>query len=137
MQTPDTISLLPPVVQALVDLIGFDATMALVRAFGGTVLWIPKGTRAGGATYESIAEIIGAEATDQLIRRYGGDRISIARCQRLMTVDRWRRIVADFERGDSAAEIARRHRITERAVWGILKKPVPTVSPHPTQSSLF
>ncbi|MEF9402678.1 MULTISPECIES: Mor transcription activator family protein [Ralstonia solanacearum species complex] len=137
MQKPETLALLPPVIRELVDLIGFEATMALVRAFGGLVIWVPKGVQSVGSTYEAISEVIGAEATDLLIRRYGGDRISIARCQQMMTVERWRRIIADFERGDSAAEIARRHRITERAVWIILKKPVPAVSPHPAQASLF
>ncbi len=127
---------LPPFAQELVDLIGFDPTMALVRAFGGIPLRIPK-RNTGGAGYEAISEIVGQEATDKLICRYGGDRVKMPRCQRLLIVNRWRRIIADYERGDTLNQIALRYRITERAVSKILKKPVFLDSPQPTQASLF
>ncbi len=136
MDNADAITHLPPFAQELVDLIGFDPTMSLVRAFGGIPMRIPK-RNGGGASYEAISELVGHEAADKLVARYGGDRVKMPRCQRLLVVERWRRIIADYERGDTLNQIALRYRITERAVSKILKKPVFLSSPHPTQASLF
>lgn len=136
MENADAIPHLPPFAQELVDLIGFEPTMALVRAFGGIPLRIPKRS-SGGANYEAIAELVGQDAADKLVARYGGDRVKMPRCQRLMIVERWRRIIADSERGDTLNQIALRYRITERAVSKILKKPIFLSSPEPHQASLF
>lgn len=136
MECAEAIPHLPPFAQELVDLIGFEPTMALVRAFGGIPLSIPKRV-SGGANYEAIAELVGQEAADKLVARYGGDRVKMPRCHRLLVVERWRRIIADAERGDTLNQIALRYRITERAVSMILKKPVFLSSPYPQQASLF
>ncbi|MDB0571452.1 hypothetical protein LBW59_11795 [Ralstonia solanacearum] len=115
---------IPAFAQELMDFIGHEEAMALIREFGGVTLWIPKGIRTSGATYERLVEVVGQDAADKLVARYGGDRLSIPRCFRLLAQERWRRVIADYNSGMSAAMIARRHGITERAVWGILKRPV-------------
>ncbi|EHP39405.1 hypothetical protein OR16_31629 [Cupriavidus basilensis OR16] len=122
----------------LAELIGLAETIAFVRAFGGLDLWIPKGRRElGSARYEAIAEVVGAEAAEKLIARYGGDRMYVPRCQRSMTEERWSRIIGEFDRGASAPELALKYRLSERAIWKILKKPVSSDNVGPAQQQLF
>ena len=70
---------LPPVpheIRWLSDIIGAEATLALIEAHGGTRLYMPK--RSAGSTPEAA---IGPEAAAKLAESHGGEtlRIPIAR----------------------------------------------------------
>ena len=99
---------------------GQEAAIELVRAFGGVALHIPK--RAGSASYESIVEVVGHDAMVKLVDRIGGTRIKVPRCHRLLTIERWRNIVADRNGGASKVQLALRYGITLRSIDKILSK---------------
>jgi len=135
---------LPKSVKELITLIGFKEAMLLVRRFPGVSLDIPKGkTVIGKVRHQQLIELIGAEATAKLVGRWGGDRLRIPRCHDMMIRERWLQIVSEYNAGATARELALRHSLTDRAIWKILKKPVPldefaqlnTVRPF--QKSLF
>jgi len=113
---------IPSFAQELIDFIGSEAAMALIQAFGGAPLWIPKASPSPGACYERLVEVVGQQAADKLVARFGGGRISIPTRTRIAAAERWRRIVAELSAGDTAQQVARRHGITDRAVCKIARR---------------
>ncbi len=46
-------------------------------------------------------------------------------CARLLTVERWKKIIAEYDAGGTTLnKLARKYELTERAISKILKKPV-------------
>lgn len=115
---------LPKSIRDLVDLVGMPATMALVRAYGGTCInKVPvHGAREGGAIRVRLIELMGAEAALKLIQTYSGERLPIARCEAALRDERDTRIIAAYDANTSAATLALREGMTERHVRNILKR---------------
>lgn len=115
---------LPPSIRDLVDLVGFSATMALVKAYGGIhINKVPvHGAREHGAIRARLIELMGEEAALKLIQVYSGERLYIARCEAALRDERDRRIIADYDANTSAAVLALREGMTERNVRNILKR---------------
>lgn len=129
---------LPESVKELIELIGFKEAMILVRQFPGVPLDIPKGkTAAGLLRQEELAKLIGKDAADKLIARWGGDRLRIPRCHDMMVRERWARIIAEYNEGATARDLALKHALTDRAIWKILKKPIEFNEAESTQRGLF
>lgn len=117
----------------LVDLLGPTAVSALVRAFGGLVLDVPK--RRDGQAYQRIEEVAGPEAAGKLVEAFGGSPLYVAKMHAAGLAARNRMIRADYDQGVSVAELARQHFLTERQIWNILGRGEdPCV---PGQGSLF
>lgn len=126
------------VLDEMVAVIGWDATMRLVRAIGGTRLYVPLTYDALVATNAVIASAIGAEAGHQLCDIFHGTTQSIPiKLRREMHV----RELAAFVPPLRAREIANEVGISERMVFHILAQPVgASVSrnaPDPRQPGLF
>lgn len=117
----------------LVDLLGSTAVSALVRAFGGLVLDVPK--RRDGQAYQRIEEVAGPEAAAKLVDKFGGTPLYIAKMYAAGLAARNRQIRADYDRRVSVAELARQHHLTERQIWNILGRGEDPCSPG--QGSLF
>lgn len=94
----------------LSDVIGADATLRLIEAYGGTRLYIPKEP----AEDTLLAQVVGLRAAWAMARPFGGDylRVPLARAWRVMVYR---------GRGDSYAAIARRLGMTESTVGKILQ----------------
>jgi len=128
----DGLSSLPASVRELVELIGLQTAMKLVRHLGGTTYPVPKAlTPQGRRRYDLLADIVGTEAADALVKRYGGvgDGLYIPRCAAALQAARDAAIneyfVAETNKGRSSAQVvfqlARRYRLSDRRIWLILK----------------
>jgi DNA-binding transcriptional regulator LsrR (DeoR family) len=94
----------PPIADALKELIGEDAYLALVEHYGGTRAFVPKEPARSG-----LAAAIGEAAAEKLSKSYGAEYIKVP-------LDRELRARHYKGQGLSNAAIARRLGITESAV---------------------
>lgn len=119
---------LPESVRQLVEVLGIGPAMALVRAYGGTTVYVPARDRADGETARTLARIIGESLAGELINRYSGERLYVPRCADALRDWRAMQIQSAYDRGGRVADIARRHALSERQIWTILKRPIsPTI----------
>ena len=121
---------LPASVQELVDLIGLETAMKLVRSLGGTTFPVPKrATKLGELRYNVLADVVGVDAADVLVKHFGGGELYVPRCAAALQAARDAAINADFvdqvRTGRSSADVvfslARRYKLSDRRVWDILK----------------
>jgi Mor family transcriptional regulator len=121
---------LPASVAELVDLLGLQTAMKLVRGLGGTTFPVPKRqTPLGQRRYEMLADVVGTEAADALVGCYGGGELYVPRCAAALQAARDAEIneyfVTETNKGRSSAEVvfhlARRYKLSDRRVWHILK----------------
>jgi len=133
---------LPASVAELVDLIGLDTAMKLVRTLGGTTFPVPKrATKLGELRYNVLADVVGVDAADALVKHFGGEELYIPRCSAALQTVRDAEInnyfVAETNKGRSSAEVvfylARQYHLSDRRIWNILKR----VPPHDTQLLLL
>lgn len=124
--------LLPESARQLAALIGLPHTLKLVERLGGTTFPVSKNkTPAGIARFEVLADVVGEDHAHQLCRHFGGFPLYIPACAEALRALRDQTINTRFESlvrtGTSAnaavAELARAHRLSDRRVWDILKKP--------------
>lgn len=117
----------------LLETIGADAFLSLVKTFGGKTLAIPAMMREEGLlAYERIAEATGYEAASSLAKNYACEVVAIPKATRALRLGRDIEILRGFDRmlSNSSAttaveELARKYQLTTRQVWSILKKPLP------------
>lgn len=131
-------SALPESIATLCAVIGYDATMALVKSFGGRDLLIPA--HAPGypsAQYELIEAAIGTAAADILCVKHVG-RLYVPKCQQALTQARWRKIQMAFDAGKSVGLLVSEFGLSERQIMTILKKTLTTQpAPAAKQYDLF
>ena len=113
---------LPGTVREIVELVGLQATMALVSKYKGIYLKVPTGRKEDGTTRAALISLMGEEAADKFIGAYGGERVSIPMCDQALRDARDARMIADYDAGVSAAKLAQREGMTERNVRNILKR---------------
>ncbi len=86
---------LPAGIQEIVRLIGHGKAMALVQAFGGQELRIPRAE--GSDAWAALVEVIGEPATQALAAAMsGGEPIYIALCSAAMKADRNLRLIERY-----------------------------------------
>ncbi len=135
---------LPRIIQEIVDLVGHGKAMALVDAFGGQELRIPR-TEASD-TWAALAEIIGERAMKKLAESFGGgEPIYIAFCDAALRADRNRRMIARYESllrdghtgGGAVSVLVREFRLSYRQIEKIINAPLPEPSGVAEQGQLF
>ena len=107
----------------------------LLHAFGGQSIRIPRSLPKDKG--HVLRKNLGVTCLRKLMAVFGGTSIYVPRCTALMNRLRQRNIIKDFShstrRGSSSttavATLARRHGISDRRVWQILKKEN-SVPPH-------
>ena len=107
----------------------------LLHAFGGQSIRVPRNLPRDKG--HPLRKKLGVACLRKLMAVYGGTNIYVPRCTALMNRLRQRNIIKDFShstrRGSSStaavASLARRHGISDRRVWQILKKEN-SVPPH-------
>lgn len=72
--------MLPKEAEVMITLIGHEATMALVKAYGGRRLYIPS----KALQKHKLAPLIGFENLETLSKHYQGERINIPKCDRAL-----------------------------------------------------
>lgn len=110
--------LLPASARELAEVIGLAATLTLIEHHGGTRLYVPKRLTPDN----DLIETIGASAAGDLVDTYAGDTIDVPRGLRAVRAALYRRIVADYTDGATAAELALRHAKTERWIYAIVAR---------------
>lgn len=101
--------LLPPRAQALAELVGLPALLALVEARGGLMLYIPQRP----TPEHPIAKLIGLKATQALAAEYGGDAIEIPRCETTLRALLHEEIRQRRRNGETEDQVAR-----DVGMWG-------------------
>jgi hypothetical protein len=115
---------LPQSVRDIVDLVGFPAAMALVKAYGGVCInKVPvHGSGRPGAIRARLIELMGEEAAEKFIKTYSGERFPVARCEAALRDARDTEIIAKYDSGVSGVKLAIEYGMTERNVRTILKR---------------
>lgn len=111
------VALLEPLLRQLVELIGIQATMAIVERCGGTLLNIPRQADQNAL----LLELVGAERAAILGRALGPDRLLIPKAQPALRDVRDRRVMAALQ-SRSVRQVAREFGLGERWVWELKRR---------------
>jgi Mor family transcriptional regulator len=114
---------LPATARELVEVIGIDATIDLVKMFGGDDLKIPEVVNGTSRMWEILVETVGPAGAEKLVHRYAGTPLYIPTCRIALISLRDRSIIERFDAGEDFDKLRREHKITRRHLYRILKKP--------------
>jgi hypothetical protein len=112
MITDDIYDLLPRRTAELVQVVGFQAAMALVNQYGGTHLNVPKKAK----PQHKLVSCIGIDAMTRLCHYYGGTVLEVDLCANIINQQKKRLILADVKAGVTNAVLARKYGTTERSI---------------------
>ncbi|TXE27133.1 hypothetical protein FOT62_22705 [Serratia marcescens] len=138
------LALLPESVQQIAALIGFPATEALIRQFGGVTFPIGKGLRGTGQRRIALLQkTLSPDHVAVLVQHFSGDVLYIPRCDAAWRAWRNRCFFADIDRLQAEGEsltmaltlICPKYGIASTRAWELLKSRDST--PLPKQNSLF
>jgi hypothetical protein len=115
---------LPSTARELIDVIGLEATIDLVKMFGGDDLKIPEVVNGKSRMWEILAETAGHEAATKLVDRYGGTTIYIPTCRKALLLHRNRDLIRRFDNGEPFDKLRRDAGITKRHLHRILNEPL-------------
>lgn len=115
---------LPGTARELVEVIGIDATIDLVKMFGGDDLKIPEVVNGTSRMWGILVETVGPAAAPKLVQRFAGTVIYIPTCAAALRIHRDREIIRRFDAGEPFDALRREHKITRRHLYRILKKPL-------------
>jgi Mor family transcriptional regulator len=114
-------TLLPPLLQDFVRLIGIQAVMALVEHVGGLRIYIP--TPEYATADHQFAEIIGVDNLVKLGKAYGGqEHFQLPKAYSALVALRNARIAADYAATKTARQLAAEHRLTESQIVRIVAR---------------
>lgn len=108
--------LLPQSLAELVDIIGLPAVLKLMKAFGGTDIWIPKRL----SHNHELVNAIGPEAAQTLCEYMAGERFKVARGKAIEIEVRNRAIRRERQEGAKLSDLALRFELCDRQVLNIL-----------------
>lgn len=126
----DVEQLLEPLLRDMLRIVGWQAVLAIVQAYGGTRLYIAQRAHQN----EELVALIGAEKAELLGREMGGERPLIPKARRALEELRNRQILAQLET-DSVRNVCRRFGLAERQVWKI--KRLRSGGPRSSEPGLF
>ncbi|KDN12583.1 hypothetical protein [Snodgrassella communis] len=121
--------LLPPIMHEIMDIIGLEATKALVDAIGGTSFRFSAGVK-DCPRYRILCEAIGVEKTTKLLERFRNSDEYIPRCAQALRVLTYDKFKSDFEHLTQLEKKSARmallqlcplYKITERTGWKIVQ----------------
>lgn len=112
---------LPYAAHDLIEVIGLQATIDLVSAFGGGELRVPA-RRDNSRVWSELADAVGDLAAGQLVdSRYGGTPVYVPMCTSALRAERNRQIVALIRQGEGIERVRRKFRLTRSAVYRIFR----------------
>lgn len=115
---------LPATARELVEVMGLDATIDLVKAFSGDDLKIPSAVNGTSRMWAILVETVGPEAAAKLVARYANTVIYVAKCQAGLMKHRDREIIRRFDAGEPFDVLRREYKFTRRHLYRVLKKPL-------------
>ncbi|WP_405424355.1 Mor transcription activator family protein [Pantoea stewartii] len=144
MELEQVKALLPDSVITIAELIGFPATVELLKVLGGTTFPVGKGLRAMGAgRAKLLKETIGEDNARLMTAHFGGEVLYLPRCDRALRELRNRAFLGEFESlKDSGistpkimTQLCPKYGFTDRFAWQLIATKKNSVS-H-TQQNLF
>lgn len=124
LRSASNMDMLPKTARDLVEVIGLDATIDLVKMFGGDEITVPGLVDGESRMWDVLVECIGREAAVKLVARYRENRIYVPMCQAALRALRNQEIIAAFDAGEPFDAIRRRHKISRSYLFRLLKRPV-------------
>lgn len=127
---PKVKNLLPESMIDIIDLIGFEKAIDLVKALGGLSFPVTRGEKAS-PYLDMLLEAIGEDATQKMTKVYGGqERLYIPNCLdaiRMLRNEKFRQEVLELcEQGNSKKlaiiKLCPAYGFGERHAWDILSK---------------
>lgn len=115
---------LPSTARELVEVMGLDATIDLVKTFGGDDLKIPEVVNGTARMWDILVETVGPHAAEKLVKRCGGTVIYVPKCQAALLSHRDREIIRRYDAGTPFDTLRREHKLTRRHLYRVLKKPL-------------
>jgi hypothetical protein len=113
---------LPATALQLIEIIGLDATIDLVRAEGGNDLPIPEVIGGKSRMWQHLVGLIGADAAGKLVERCRGTPVYVPMCAAALRAFRNRDILERFDRGERFDSIRRSYKISRSYLYRLLKK---------------
>ena len=107
---------LPPLLRTIAEIIGLPATLTLVRAYGGTRLYVPNRFDPD----HPIVKLIGHELAARFFTAYRGEQIDVPKGEVAVKAARDRRIRAARADGQTHARLAIRYGLSERQIRNIV-----------------
>lgn len=104
--------LLPETAQQLVELLGVEPALVLIRALGGVRVHIPKHFSKG----HKLTALLGEDAAKVLMDMYAGEALVVPKCEQLI---RYQQVKALLDAGTPAGQIALATGYTERHIYKI------------------
>lgn len=106
--------LLPPVMRALIDVLGFECAMRLLRARGGQRVHVPV------STSRALSTIVGADNARRLCDRFGGQELDLPKYDKV--AQRLRDEMISAERPEhSLNQLAAKYNLTRRHIQNIVR----------------
>lgn len=127
-------------VKLLTRLIGKTAADCLMdgRNLGGGRFVFPKSeTGLGAQTYAYLVDLVGGEHTKRLCDHFNGDDVYIPKMSDQLRLKRNQEIVVEYNNGTSVRELMRKHNLSDRQIWTILKTTEMDSATDTNQESLF
>lgn len=124
LRNANEVEALPSTARELVEVIGLDATIDLVKTFGGDDLKIPQEVNGTSRMWDILVETIGQEAAEKLVRRCAGTVMYVPMCRMVLLSHRDREIVRRFDAGEPFDALRREYKFTRRHLYRVLKKPI-------------
>ncbi len=115
--SPSAVRRLPPTLREIHDLVGRQATLALVERYGGTHVHVPRRCRDDHA----LTLLLGREPAARFIHHFAGIRLYVAKMDAVLRAARDAEIRRLYDSGLSAARLAQKYDLSERRIWSILK----------------
>ncbi|MBF0261071.1 MAG: hypothetical protein HQL97_04405 [Magnetococcales bacterium] len=109
---------LPETLREIRDVIGWTATMQLVREHGGLRVMVPKTMRAD----HPLANLLGSEAAGRFSKVYGGETVKIPRAISALRCHRDREILRRYDAGEKLAALAREYELDLRTIERIIPR---------------
>lgn len=124
LRNKNEIESLPGTARELVEVIGLDSTIDLVKTFAGDDLKIPEVVNGTARMWAILVETAGPAAAAKLVERYAGTILYVPKCQAALTLYRDREIHRRFDAGEPFDALRREFNFTRRHLYRVLKKSV-------------
>jgi Mor family transcriptional regulator len=124
LRSPDRADELPRTARAIMEVIGLDATIDLVKLFGGDEPRIPAQIDSASRVWDALVEAIGRDAAVKMVEAFGDTQIYVPFCRQALLNLRNREIIQSYDAGEPLDAIRRRYRISRSYLFRVLKKPV-------------
>ncbi|MEZ5444910.1 MAG: Mor transcription activator family protein [Gammaproteobacteria bacterium] len=111
------LSQLPHNARMVLNAIGPEATWRLIKARGGTRIYVPR--LGEPIEHSPLYPILGAEALAALVNAFSGDQFILPRCMRYMVSRRNAEICRRHLAGEPVWALAVEFSLTESTVWQI------------------